>query len=157
MYAITTRHPAILLLLKAAYIPAKSAGTYAPRAQPKCATAILAVPFHGRDARGTPPAERCSALHMAGKFLLKKEFTALQCIGFLLRLGRPGCRGTACRTLFIFIAGDALVPHFGMYALTAFGPRVYAEAPGHLTTLKGGNVIGISRRRAAEEGKYAHL
>jgi hypothetical protein len=48
--------------------------------QPKCATAILAVPLHGRDARGTSPAERCSALRMAGKFLPKKqEFTVLQC------------------------------------------------------------------------------
>ena len=56
--------------------------------QPKCATAILAVPLHGRDARGTSPAERCSALPMARKFLPKKhEFTVLQCRPPLLVCG----------------------------------------------------------------------
>jgi len=48
-------------------------GRRAAAPQPQCATAILAVPLHGRDARGTPPAERCSALHTAGKFLSKKD------------------------------------------------------------------------------------
>jgi hypothetical protein len=37
--------------------------------QPKCATAILAVPLHGRDARGTSAAERCSALPRASPAL----------------------------------------------------------------------------------------